>query len=227
MNMNVVDKEQERLAEEGTPEGKKKKLLGAIAPLLIAAVCVLLYFILPDFTIGGGKAYVVTLGNVEVIPGTTTVQELADAGYDFSDLSGASSKWDEDGSLHMLYPNVYDLSGEAEANTLYISIVLVKDQEQAARVSIVNMKSKAVPISECIISDISVEKGDYEADKASLIGIPFDQLSEEVLTGEAGKPESTPDYSDDVTWEKGKYGMGLVFDESGAVESFSSDYNVH
>ncbi len=225
--MKVVDKEQERLAEEGTPEGKKKALMGTLIPIAIVAVCAIVYFCFPDFTIGGGKAYVVTLGNVEVIPGQTTVQELADAGYDFSDLSGANSKWDDDGSLHMLYPNVYDLTSEAEANTLYISIVLVKDQEQVASLSLVNMKSKGVPISECVISDISVAKSDYESDKATLMGLSFDQISEEALTEEAGKPKSTPDYSDDVTWGKGKYGMGLVFDENGAVESFSSDYNVH
>lgn len=224
--MKVVDKEQERLEAEGTPQGKQKVLLGTIIPLIIVAVCVILYFVLPDITIGG-NTFVVTLGNAEVIPGTTTVQELADAGYEFSDLSGASSKWDEDGSLHFLYPNVYDLSGMAEANTLYISVVLVKDQEQVARLSIVNRSSREVPLSECIISDISVERDDYEADKAALMGLSFDQLSQEALTEKAGKPKSNSDYSDDVTWGKGKFGMGLVFDESGAVESFSSDFNVH
>ncbi len=224
--MNETDKEQKPIVEEGTAEGKGKKLLGTLTPLIIAAVAVVVYFLLKNFTVFG-KEYVVTLGDAEVVPGRTTVQELADAGYDFSDLSGASSKWDEDGSLHMLYPNVYDLSAEAEANTLYLSIVLVKDQERAASVSIVNMKSRAVPISECIISDISVEKSDYESEKAALMGLSFDQLSEEALTEQAGKPKGTADYSDDITWENGRYGMGLVFDDNGAVEEFSSDYNVH
>ncbi len=225
--MKVVDKEQERLAEAETPEGKRKALMEKLIPVAIVAVCAVVYFFLPDFTIGGGKAYVVTLGDVEVIPGKTTVQELADAGYDFSDLSGANNVWDDDGSLNTLYPNVYDLSSEAEANTLYVSIILVKDQKEVACLSLVNMESKVVPISECIISDISVSKNAYESDKATLIGLSFDQISEEALTEEAGKPESTPDYNDDVTWEKGKYSMGLAFDENGAVRSFSSDYNVH
>lgn len=224
--MKVVDKEQERLAEEETPKGKRKALMGTLIPIAIVAICAVVYFFFPDFTIGGGKAYAVTLGNAEVIPGKTTAQELADAGYDFSDFSGANSMWDDDGSLHTLYPNIYDLSGEAEANTLYVSVILVKDQERVASLSLVNTKSKAAPLSECIISEISVAKSDYESDKATLLGLSFDRISEETLTEEAGKPKSTPGYNDDVTWEKGKYGMGLVFDENGEVESFSSDYNV-
>lgn len=81
------------------------------------ALCVLLGSMLAGCTIGGGEPYVMTVDGTQITPGTTTVQELANAGYDLSDFTGKVLVTDEDGSQHWEYGYVYDLTADAEAMT--------------------------------------------------------------------------------------------------------------
>lgn len=221
--MKVVDKEQERIDFENSPAGKRKKWLGLLPPLIFVAICLVLYKVLPDIEIGGGKPYVIVMDGLEITPGKTTVQDLADAGYELSDMSGKvmMNERDENGEIVYRYQNVYDLTAEAEARTLYASLVLVKDEEQAASISIINNDANAIPLTQCIVSDISIYGYYIDADKVTVEGIPFLQLTEEKLTELFGKEDRN--YDNNIVWDKGNYYFYLITTEDGAVKGISTN----
>lgn len=220
--MKVVDKEQERIDFENSPAGKRKKWLGLLPPLIFVAVCLILYKKFPNIEIGGGKPYVIMMDGVEITPGTTTVQDLADAGYELTDMSGRVmlNERDENGEIVYRYRNVYDLTAEAEARTLYSSLVLVKEEERAASISIINNSASAVPLSQCIVSDIYVYSDCIDADKVTVEGTPLPQLTEEMLTELFGKQDRN--YNNTIVWNKGKYYFDLGVEEDGTVKYIST-----
>ena len=221
--MKVVDKEQERIDFENSPAGKRKKWLELLAALAFFLICAFLYRTLPHIEIGGGKPYVIVMDGLEITPGTTTVQDLADAGYELSDMSGKvmMNERGENGEIIYRYRNVYDLTSEADARTLYDSLVLVKDEMQAASISIINDGPSAIPLTECIVSDISIYNDYIDADKVTVDGIPFSQLTEEKLTELFGKVERS--YDNTIVWEKGNYNFYLWTTQDGAVKGITTD----
>lgn len=221
--MKVVDKEQEHIDYENSPAGKRKKWLELLAALVFFLVCATLYRVLPHFEIGGGKPYVIVMDGLEVTPGKTTVQDLANAGYDLSDMSVRimASDQDENGNMVFYYREVYDLQSEADARTLYDSLVLVKDEQQAASVSIINDGPSAIPLSKCIVSDISIYNDYIDADKVTVEGVSFSQLTEEKLTELFGKVERS--YDNTTVWEKGNYNFYLWTTEEGTVRGITTD----
>lgn len=220
--MKVVDKEQERIDFENSPAGKRKKWLGLLPPLIFVAVCLALYKFLPNIEIGGGKPYVIVMDGLEITPGTTTVQDLADAGYELTDMTGKVmlNERGENGEIVYRYRNVYDLTSEAEARTLYSMLILVKDEEQAAGVSIINNGTSAIPLSQCIISDIYIYSDYIDADKVTVEGTPLPQLTEEMLTELFGKQDRN--YDNTIGWNKGKYYFDLGVEEDGTVKYIST-----
>ena len=221
--MKVVDKEQERIEYENSPAGKRKKWLELLAAFVFCAVCLVLYRVLPHFEIGGGKPYVIVMDGLEVTPGKTTVQDLADAGYELSDMSGKvmMNERGENGEIVYRYQNVYDLTAEADARTLYDSLVLVKEEQQAASISIINDGPSAIPLSKCIVSDISIYNDYIDADKVTVEGVSFSQLTEEKLTELFGKVERS--YDNTTVWEKGNYNFYLWTTEEGTVRGITTD----
>lgn len=165
----------------------------------------------------------IVMDGLEVTPGKTTVQDLADAGYDLSDLTEKiiASDTDENGNSVILYRDVYDLGSEAEARTLYDSLVLVKEEKQAASISIINDAPSAIPLSKCIVSDITIYNDYMDADKVTVDGIPFSQLTEEKLTELFGKVERS--YDNTIVWEKGNYNFYLWTTQDGAVKGITTD----
>lgn len=216
--MEIVDREQERYEKENSPEGKRKKWKEGLVGLVIAAVCCVVIYVLnhnPAFT---GTPHEVTLGDTVILPGSTTVQELYDKGYDFSDLSAA--KITQEGRV---YKEVFDISSEAEARTYYYSVILVKDEKGVATLDVVNEQSKAVPLSECKVRSVRVYVWDEGAENAALDGFLLEELSVEKLSETAGKARESSDGSS-YTWEKGNYSMTLNYDENGSLQSFISFY---
>ena len=221
--MKVVDKEQERIDFENSPAGKRKKWLGLLPPLIFVAVCLALYKWLPDIEIGGGKPYVIVMDGLEIIPGKTTVQDLANAGYELTDMTGKVmlNERGENGEIVYRYRNVYDLTSEADARSMYSMLILVKDEEQAAGISIINNETSAVPLLQCIVSNIYIYNDYIDADKVTVEGTPFPQLTEEMLTELYGKPDRN--YDDSVTWDKGNYYLSLKIEEDGTVRNLSTN----
>ena len=221
--MKVVDKEQERIDFENTPAGKRKQWLGLLAALVFFLVAAFLYRMFPNLEIGGGKPYVIVMDGLEIIPGETTVQDLANAGYELTDMTGKVmlNERGEDGEIIYRYRNVYDLTSEADARSMYSSLILVKDEEQAALISIINSETSAVPLTQCIISNITIYNDYIDADKVTVEGTSLPQLTEGMLTELYGKPDRN--YDNSLTWDKGNYYLSLKIEEDGTVKSLSTN----
>ena len=222
--MKVVDKEQERIEYEKSPAAKRKSWLELLAALVFFLVCAGLYRVLPHIEIGGGKPYVIVMDGLEITPGKTTVQDLADAGYELSDTSAKimASEKDENGNTMFFYRDVYDLEAEAEPRTLYASLVLVKGETQAAEVSVINDRGSAIPLSQCIVSEVLVRDRFTDADKVTVEGTPFAQLTEEKVTEWFGKKERVFNTTT-LIWEKGNYYFSVEIDEDGTVKKLSTE----
>lgn len=222
--MEIIDKEQERISFENSPAGKKKKWLGLLAPLVFFLVCAILYRVLPSIEIGGGKPYAIVMDGLEIIPGKTTVQDLADAGYGLSDSSFRimATEKDENGNTVFFYRDVYDLEAEADARTLYSSIVLVKGEYQAADISIINNGGNSIPLSKCIVSVITIRNNYIDADKVTVEGTFFSQLTEENITEMFGKKERVFNTTTNI-WERGNYYLSLEIQEDGTVKKLITE----
>ena len=221
--MKVVDKEQERIDYENSPKGKWKKWLELLAALVFFLVCAFLYRVFPNIEIGGGQPYVIVMDGLEITPGKTTVPDLANAGYELTDMTGKVmlNERGEDGEIIYRYRNVYDLTSEADARSMYSSLILVKDEEQAALISIVNNETSAVPLTQCIVSNITIYNRYIDSDKVTVEGTSLPQLTEGMLTELYGKPDRN--YDNSLTWDKGKYYLSLKIAEDGTVESLSTN----
>lgn len=200
----------------------KKRSFGKIESKAVCiAGCLLLIGMLTGCTIGGGEPYVMTVDGMQITPGTTTVQELADAGYDLSDFTGKVLVTDEDGSQHWVYGYVYDLTADAEAMTVYPAIILVKDGEQIGTLSIVNDKQSEIPIAECKIEGVIVHDDDLGHETASVEGVAFADMSAETLKEALGKPDTDTDSK--TEWERGDYSFTIEY-EGGQVVRIDSSY---
>lgn len=175
---------------------------------------------------GSSEPYPVTLTSAEVIPGETTAQDLADAGYDFAYILGGKTVVTEEGSA-TVFNMVYDLSSEIEGNTINIGNVLVKEGQKVAGVTIVNRNSQAKPLSECIISDITVDVDCAETENVMIEGVAFKELSVEKLTEILGKPDIAYDTGDYYKWERGKYSIDISLNEDGSLDEVGSNHNEH
>ena len=168
-----------------------------------------------------GEPYVVTLDGVKIKPGQMTVQELADLGYEFSDSSGRELVIDENGGSAMVYANVYDLTYEAEAMTLYSLVDLLKDGEKVAGLSIVNDTESEIPLSDCTIVTVNVYTNDTDYEKVSIEGVAFSDLSADSLKGALGEPQT--DTESKTEWKRGDYSLQVEY-ENGKVSNIRSNY---
>lgn len=222
--MKVVDKEQERIQKEQTPAGKRKKLIQQIVlSILIAGIIVIIY-LLNHHPAFAGSPHLVTLGGVTVEPGKTTVKELTDAGYEISDQS--LSEWTEiDGTSAYVYHEVYDLASEVEGSSFYM-LKLVKEGREHAGITIVNHKSSAAKLTECLVYSVEIHASSKGADTDTVDGIKINQLSLEGLQDLLGEPSdesSTGVYE----WKKGKYSLRLKSGEKEQVLSVQSEREIN
>lgn len=220
--MRIVDRDREQLEEENRLEGKRKKLVEG----LIIAVAATGFFFLANLMNGKVSAfqepYLVMLGNVEVRPGRTSIQDLADEGYGFSDIGGRKAVQNGE-DISFVYSELYDLSAKADGNTVYTSIILVKDGQCAALVSAVNRKSTEVPLAECKVGSVCICGDYYEAELTSLEGVAFDELNVEALTEVLGEPESESESGDSYKWKRGGCYLVVEYKEDGTLDNFRSE----
>lgn len=212
--MKAMEKEQILLVREGKWMGCLRKavvLMMGMAMLCLTAC-------------GSGEPYLMTLNGMEIRPGETTVQDMADAGYDFADtMSGQIVLGDE--GAETVYNTFYDLSTEAEAKTIYAGSAMVKESQRVATLSIVNRDSKTKPLSECIISGMTVYFDNEEAKTVVLEGISYSDLSVEKLKEVFGKPDIAYNTGDYYKWERGDYSISVSLEDDGSLKSISTDHN--
>lgn len=169
--------------------------------------------------------YVIKIGDKEIKTGETTVQELADAGYDFSDLSGRERIFGDDFSSEWVYTQVYDLTSETEARTVYSAITVLKDGQQVALISICNESKDNAPLSDCKITSVTVYEYYWEVEKVSFEEISFEDLLFDGLTEILGEPKKISDNKDKYTWERGLYTLELKYQDDGTIESVRINFN--
>ncbi|MBD5393552.1 MAG: hypothetical protein HDR71_04630 [Lachnospiraceae bacterium] len=177
---------------------------------------------------GSAEPYKLVLGSgVEVTPGTTTVQEMADAGYEFKNAIGMPGLT-EDGNVETSFnTKAYDIDMEVEGNTIYLGTALVKDGKKIANVSIVNRSLSEKPLAECIICDIEVGTDFEGAMDAVINGMAFGDISKDSLTEALGKPDIAYKTGDYCKWEKGKYSIDIYMNDDGSTDRVGVGYNEH
>lgn len=184
------------------------------------ALCLLLSGLLSGCA-GSGKPYVVALNGVEILPGETTVQELSDLGFELSDLSGRQMVRDEEGNTTFVYANVYDLTSEAEAMTVYPGIDLLKEGEKIASLSIANDTKSNISLLKCKIVTVTVYADCYDCEKVEVEGVAFPSLSAETLAEALSKPKTDTDSK--TEWRRGDYTLEVEY-KGGEVSSLRSSY---
>ena len=124
-----------------------------------------------------------------------------------------------------MYSEVYDLDAQADKKTVYTSIILVKDGQCVALISVVNEKNTEIPLSECKINSVAVCPDYYESETVSLEGASFGQLSANTLTKILGKPRKVSEEGRTYTWERGVHRVILTYNEDGFPESLKTEYH--
>ncbi len=223
--MEIVDKEQERLAKEQMPEGKKAKklaIIGRIAFLVVMAIGI--YFL--DYWRGlSEEPCPISVENITVIPGETTVQELIQAGYGLSDTE--NKEWVmENYSGYFYYPEIVDPTAEADSKSYYY-MVLVKDGLSYGKVVIYNdAEWQAKPVTECKVSALEVASYDEASNQAMILDIPLLEATEEAISE---RLQLEPEVSDSgqCMWKKGRYSVTLRPHEEGDGRTIRSEYKLN
>lgn len=221
--MKIIDKEEERKAEEQTPEGKKKKLLSTIGTIVLLVVIGIAYYFLDHYHIFSGEPYPIRVENVTVIPGETTVQELLQAGYDLSDYEHGEFISDLGGHY---YSEVIDPTAEADSHSYY-PLILVKDGFAYAQVTIYNANDwtkKLLP--ECVVSKLEVMSFHENSDQAAVLDIPFAEVTKEAVSESLG---AEPEKSDSgrCVWKKGKYSLTFEAGDGESGRKIISEYELN
>lgn len=173
---------------------------------------------------GVKEPFLISLSDADIEPGVTTVQELSDAGYDFAYFLGNINLYSEEGSSNT-FNSVYDLASEVEGNTINIGIVLVKNGEKVANVTIVNRSSKMKPLSECIICDVTVSADCAATENVVLAGIDFKDLSVDKLSEVFGKPDTAYETGDYFKWKRGDYSIDIRLNDDGSLKEIGTSHN--
>ena len=218
--MKITDKEEIRIAEEQTPEGKKKKMLSKIGTIAFFAVLFIVFYILDQNHVFSGEPYPIHVENITVIPGETTVEDILQAGYDLSDSEHGEWMYDVGG---FYYSEVIDSTAEADPHSYY-NLVLVKEGIDYARITIYNSEEwKSKPLPECRVSKIEVAAFYEESDQATVLGISLSEVTQEAISEQLG---AEPEISDSgrCVWKKGKYSLTLNPDDSTSGRTIISEY---
>ena len=227
--MQIRDKEQERKDYENSPEGRRKSLIVKVIFVVAVVACMAVIYVTshnPAFT---GTPHVVVVDGVEIIPGETTGAQLYEAGFQIADRSMYSVDLTAQGAVSG-YKSFLPLDTEAEKETYYYGLSLIKEGKSYATLQMINEASSTKTLGEMKVREIIVYGSSENAENASLEGIPVSALTKAALTEKAGEPEREETIPEDeeehtqIRWAKGNYKMELVLNEDGTCYSFGSFY---
>lgn len=226
--MEIRDLNEERQKKENTQEGKKRKL---VVNMIIAAVIIVALgaaYIMRHHPAFIGTPHNMTIDGVTITPGVTTLGDLADAGFQFTDYSQRALNTSGN-QVETYYKQFYDITESADARTVYSEIYMIKDNKHYGSVDVVNESGSAVPLSECMVRETAVNKNHYLSEKATIDGIAFSDISldsAKKLFGESVK--ESPNLSGkntDYTWKKGNYSAQITVTSEGILDGISSKYD--
>lgn len=222
--MEIVDKEQERLAKEQTPEGRKKRALKWVGNLAVFVAIAIVYQVLMHYHVFSGEPYPVSLENITIVPGQTTVQELLEAGYELSDREYSEVRKD---TGMMYYTGVIDPSEEADAKTYYM-MVLVKEGRAHASITVYNWEEwSKKPLGDCKVSMVDLRDFHEKSEQAAILDIPILEATKEAISERLGKEPEVLE-SGRYRWEKGKYSLMFETDENATLgKGVRSEYKLN
>lgn len=202
-----------------TGQSNKKLIIFLVATGVAFAVFL---YVFTHATFATGKPYSVDVDGTTILPGKTTVQELADAGFNLSDYS-------------VLYKQAYDLSAEADARTNYLQIALVKDAKIYAHLEVMNKDASPKPLSACIVSNVNFTTTyDYQNDdKIAVNGVSLKDITPDKMIEASGKPFEVSDYKSydesrtgtEHVWKFHAYEMHVITLDDGSLYQVSSVFD--
>lgn len=215
------------MKREGTAKrGRKISNIIYVLGIIIVATVVYIYNNNPEIA---GEAKTVQVGGFEVIPGETTVQDIADQGFDISDYTSRSTQVVGD-SVVSGYTEMIDIASPVEGRSYYNGLKMVKEGQAYASLSVVNESKVGNTLASCKVRSVKVYDSDEDAENAVLEGIPMKDLTVKALTEKIGEAEVSEGVDDagekriTSTWEKEVFSLEVVTDEAGKVFSFTSSY---
>lgn len=218
--MHIIDKEQERREAQKNPETKQKekirKLLYGVG-IAIFLVAAFFYYRSPSYT---GTPHTMQIAGQTIEPGETTVQQLAENGFEIENGKFLNKK------------QVYDIAASTMMGKSYSDLfMLTKDSKSYATIVIVNEDSGEKPLSQCKVREISVSE--YYMDYENLIvdGMKLSELTVPLLTESNGKPydnytSALPEGGtvETTVWEDKHYGIEIEVGGEGTVRRVVLSY---
>lgn len=202
---------------------KPAEILKATLILALCTIALLGLYLISTSPLIAGKPYELETSGYTIQPGKTTVAELTEAGFSFSDYSSN-------------YKEIYDVNTMAASKTKYQLVSLLKEGKLLADVTIINESSTSKPLLNCLISEVTLnlEKPYDDMDKVYLKGISLTDLTPDKLSEVMGKNSTAADYKSyldtsptgtSYIWSKGKYALEIVISTDGNLMSIKSNYN--
>lgn len=220
--MEIIDKEQEKIAAEQETQKGKKNQFAILWRVAFFAVIFIAFYLVDKSHILSGEPYPISVENITVIPGETTVQELVQAGYGLANPE--SREWVMENYTGYFYNSEeIDLTAEVEANSYYY-VYLVKDGRSYAYLTIYN-SGRSKPVTECKISSLTVGDYDLNSDQAMILDIPFPEATEEAISQRLGIEPEVSEFR--TLWKKGKYSVIYKPSEEGDVKTITSEYELN
>lgn len=213
MEREIIDLEKERKEKENTPEGKRAKRIRTCLGIVAAAIFFAIVYVINHNPNARKDLVAVSVQGVEIIPGETKVQTLLESGFSLAEQQAT---------------NEIDPEAEAEANSYYSMIFLVKDKEEYGLITIANDANRAQPIPECIVLKIAVYDFHEGIEEVTVDGVAMSSLTYEDLIDTYGEPakseESTYSEGTELEWEKNEYFFSVTVGADKKIHYVQSAY---
>lgn len=212
----IVDLERERQEKANTPEGKKAKKVRTCLGIVAAVIFFSVVYVINHNPNAPKDMVAVNVQGVEIVPGETKVQEILESGLQIADQQVF---------------NIIDPEVEAEANSYYTLIQLVKDKKKYGTITIANDSNTPQVVSKCTVLNIAVYDTDEGAEEVTVDGAAMNALTYDGLVSKYGEPaESEPgEYigGTEVKWENKGYYFSVNVGDDGKLQHVQSSYGRH
>lgn len=212
--MELVDREKQRLEKENTPEGRRKKRIRMFLGITAAVIFFSVVYVVNHNPNARKDMVAVTVQGVEIVPGKTKVQEILDGGFQLAEQQ---------------VQNTIDPEAKAEANSYYTMIQLVKEKKRYGTVTIANDSNIAQKIPKCTVLKITVYDSNEGSDEVAVDGIDMGDLTYEGLVSSYGEPLSSEESNyiegTEVEWEKHGYYFKAHVGQDEKIHFVQSSYD--
>lgn len=216
MEKEIVDLEKERKEKENTPEGKKAKKVRMYLKIAAAVIFFSAIYVITHNPNARKDMVTLSVQGIEIVPGDTKVQEILEGGFQLAEQQ---------------VQNIIDPEVEAEANSYYTLIQIVKDNKSYGTLTIANDSSLAQALPKCTVLNISVYDSDESAEEVTADGVAMGELTYEDLVSKYGEPATSEENiyigGTNMEWENKGYYFRANVGEDGKIHHIESSYGRH